>query len=93
MNKKELKKEIEELKDQITINEYYHPIKKQVELKQELSAKDLEIKNLNDYCRHIENESFKTNEKLKVQYSEMRRLNIIIDNYEVKLNITVREDK
>tara|TARA_R110000782_G_scaffold72165_2_gene144577 strand:+ start:1443 stop:1664 length:222 start_codon:yes stop_codon:yes gene_type:complete len=28
--------------------------------------------------------------QLKVQDSEMRRLNIIIDNYEVKLNITVK---
>tara|TARA_R110001632_G_scaffold1663_1_gene7265 strand:+ start:773 stop:1027 length:255 start_codon:yes stop_codon:yes gene_type:complete len=30
--------------------------------------------------------------QLKVQDSEIRRLNIIIDNYEVKLNITTKED-
>ena len=31
--------------------------------------------------------------QLKVQDSEMRRLNIIIDNYEFKLNITIKKDK
>ena len=56
------------------------------------SAKDLQIKGSKDYLRHIENEFSKTIEKIKVQDSEMRRLNIIIDNYEVKLNITTKED-
>ena len=85
MNKKKLKNKITELLEEKLLNT--------LKFKKTNRAKDLQIKNLNDYFRHIENESFKTIEKLKVQNSEMRRLNIIINNYEVKLNITIKKDK
>tara|TARA_R110000744_G_scaffold221755_1_gene340733 strand:+ start:426 stop:680 length:255 start_codon:yes stop_codon:yes gene_type:complete len=84
MNKKELKNQITELLEEKLL--YI------LKFKKINSAKDLQIKGSKDYLRHIENEFSKTIEKIKVQDSEMRRLNIIIDNYEVKLNITTKED-
>jgi hypothetical protein len=53
------------------------------ELKEVISLKNRVIRKLSNMYES----------QLKVQDSEMRRLNIIIDNYEVKLKITVKEDK
>ncbi len=53
------------------------------ELKEVISLKNRVIQKLSNMYES----------QLKVQDSEMRRLNIIIDNYEVKLKITVKEDK
>ena len=52
------------------------------------------IKNLfNNNSESIEELTDIYENQLKVQDLEMRRLNIIIDNYEVKLNITIKEEK
>ena len=53
------------------------------ELKEVISLKNRVIQKLSNMYES----------QLKVQDSEIRRLNIIIDNYEVKLKITVKEDK
>jgi len=53
------------------------------ELKEIISLKNRVIRKLSNMYES----------QLKVQDSEMRRLNIIINNYEVKLKITDKEDK
>ena len=76
MNKKEFKNRIFELELQQNDNEV-----KVKELTEELTAKDFVIKKLSNMYES----------QLKVQDSKIRRLNLIIDYLEVKLNITVKD--
>tara|TARA_R110001606_G_scaffold2504_5_gene10986 strand:- start:4089 stop:4355 length:267 start_codon:yes stop_codon:yes gene_type:complete len=84
MTKKELKITIEAQSNWIS---YLRRNKKELKIRnKELDIKLARAVNINEKLSNM------YESQLKVQDSEMRRLNIIINNYEVKLNITVKKD-